>query len=95
MRFRRVQPHKNVAAVLLQHDNAQPHTNMRTQETITKSDGMLFTLHPYIKDVAPSGFYFFGAVKDAISGKRLGSDDMVFEEEIGCEYRIQTGTRSG
>ena len=43
---------------------------------------MFFTLHPYIKDVAPSGFYFYGAVKDAISRKRLRSDDMVFEEEM-------------
>jgi len=43
---------------------------------------MFFSLHPYIQDVAPSGFYFFGAVKDAINGKRLGSDEKVFEEEM-------------
>jgi hypothetical protein len=57
---------------------------------------MFFTLHPYIQGVALSGFYFFGAVKDAISGKRLGSDNKVFlKKRCGCEYRIQTGTRSG
>ena len=36
MRFGRVHPQKNCAAVLLQHDNARPHKNMRTQEAITK-----------------------------------------------------------
>jgi hypothetical protein len=43
---------------------------------------MLFTLHPYTQDVTPLGFYFFGAVKDAINGKRLGSDEKDFEEEM-------------
>jgi hypothetical protein len=55
---------------------------MRTQEAITKSDGMFFTLHTYIQDVAPSGFYFFGALKDAISEKRIGSDEKAFEGEM-------------
>jgi hypothetical protein len=41
---------------------------------------MFFTFHPYIQDAAPSGFYFFGAVKDAITGKRLGKDEKDFEE---------------
>jgi len=43
---------------------------------------VFFTLHPYIQDVVPSGFYFFGAVKDAIIGKILGGDEKVFEEEM-------------
>jgi hypothetical protein len=29
-------PHKHVAEVLLQHDNARQHTSLKTQETITQ-----------------------------------------------------------
>jgi hypothetical protein len=39
---------------------------------------MFFTFHPYIQDVAPSGFFFFGAVKDAITEKRLGKEEKGF-----------------
>ena len=76
----------NLTRMLLQssfitttHDHTQKWEHRKQSQ---KSDGMFFILHPYIQDVAPSGFYFFAAVKDAISGKRLGSDDKVYEEEM-------------
>jgi len=34
--FRRVQPHKNPTEIVLQHDNARPHTSLKTLEAITK-----------------------------------------------------------
>jgi histone-lysine N-methyltransferase SETMAR len=80
-RLRRVQPHKNVAEILLQHNNARPHTSLKTQVAITKLGWTVLPHPPYIPDLAPSGFHLFGALKDAIRRKRFGSDDKVIEEE--------------
>jgi histone-lysine N-methyltransferase SETMAR len=79
--LRRVQPHKNVFEILLQHNNAQPHTSLKTQEAITKLGWTVLPHAPYIPDLAPSDFHLFEALKDAIRGKRFGSDDKVTEEE--------------
>jgi hypothetical protein len=38
------------------------------------------TTHDHSPDLAPSDFHLFGALKDAIRGKRFGSDDKVIEE---------------
>ena len=35
-RYRRVRPNRNPGGMLIQHDNARPHTSLRTQEAITK-----------------------------------------------------------
>jgi hypothetical protein len=35
---------------------------------------------PYSPDLAPSDFHIFGALKDAIHGKRFGGNDEVIEE---------------
>jgi hypothetical protein len=35
-RYRRVRPNRNPRDMLIQHDNARPHTNLRTQESIAK-----------------------------------------------------------
>jgi hypothetical protein len=34
--LRRVRPHKQMADILLQHDNASPHVSLRTMEAINK-----------------------------------------------------------
>jgi histone-lysine N-methyltransferase SETMAR len=79
-RLRRVRPHKNVAEILLQHDNARSHTSVKTQEAITKLGWTVLPHQPYRPDIAPSDFHLFGALKDAISGKRFGSDYEVTEK---------------
>jgi histone-lysine N-methyltransferase SETMAR len=78
-RLRSVRPHKNVAEILLQYNNARPHTNLKTQEAITKLGWTVLPHPPYSPDLA-SDFHLFGALKDAIHGKRSGSDDEVIEE---------------
>ena len=35
-RYRRVRPNRNPGDMLIQHDNACPHTRLRTQETTAK-----------------------------------------------------------
>jgi transposase len=73
-RLRRVRPHKNVAEILLQHDNARPHPSLKTREAITKLGWTVLTHPPYSPD-----FHLFGALKVAIRGKRFGSDDEFIE----------------
>jgi hypothetical protein len=66
--FRRVGPGKNPAEMFLQHDNARPHTSVRTREHITKM-GWTVLPHPsYSPDLAPSDFHLFGSLKDALRG---------------------------
>jgi hypothetical protein len=78
--LRRVRPHKNVAEILLQHDNERPHTSLKTQEAVTEL-GITVLPHPlYSPDLAPSDLHLFGTLKDAIRRKRFGSDDKAIEE---------------
>jgi hypothetical protein len=44
-RFRGVCPHKNVAEILLQHDNARPHTNLKHRNQSQNSDRLFVPAH--------------------------------------------------
>ena len=44
-RYRRVRPNRNPGDMLIQHDNARPHTSLRTQEIIAKF-GWSVLFHP-------------------------------------------------
>lgn len=79
--FWRVRTHSNVAEILLQHDNARPHRNVKTQETIPEFGKNCSSLQPRSLDLAPSHFLLFGAFKGAICGKRFRNEDEVIEEE--------------
>jgi histone-lysine N-methyltransferase SETMAR len=54
---------KNMAEMLLQHDNARPHTSLKTQEAITKFCWAVLPHPPYSPDLAPSDFCLFGDLK--------------------------------
>ena len=63
--------------VLLQHDNAQPHTAHSTVATI-KDLSFECLPHPlYSPDLTPSDFHMFGPVKEATGGKSSRSDKEV------------------
>jgi len=64
--FKRIQPHKNSTQILLQHDNARPHTSLKTSEVIIKCGWILLPHLPYSLDLACSYFHLFGALKHAI-----------------------------
>jgi histone-lysine N-methyltransferase SETMAR len=53
---------------------------LKTREAITILGCTVLPHPPYSPDLAPSDFYLFGALKDAICGKRFGSDDEVAED---------------
>jgi histone-lysine N-methyltransferase SETMAR len=63
--------------VLLQYDNARPHTARSTVATI---QDLSFECHPhpsYSPDLTPSDFHVFGPLKEALGGKTLRSDEDV------------------
>jgi hypothetical protein len=62
--------------VLLFHDNARPHTNLRTREAIAKNwDGLFFPSPADRPDLSPSDYHPFGPVKDALSGRHFADDN--------------------
>jgi len=76
-RYRPVRPNRNPGGMLIQHDNARPHTSLRTQEAITKFGWTVLPLPPYSPDLAPSVFHLFWPLKDALSGTRFEYDESV------------------
>jgi len=59
-RYWRVRLNRNPGAMLIQHDNARPHTSIQTQEAIAKFGRNVLPHLPYSPDLAPSDFHLFG-----------------------------------
>jgi len=76
-RYRRVRPKRNPGDMLIQHDNAHPHTRLRTQKAITKYCWTVLHHPPYSPDLAPSDFHLFGPLKDTLRGTRFEDDESV------------------
>jgi histone-lysine N-methyltransferase SETMAR len=67
------------SGVLLQNDNARPHTARVTAKKIT--DLCLDCIpHPaYSSDLAPNDYHVFGPLKEALGGKKFSTDDEIKE----------------
>jgi len=63
--------------VLLQHDNARPHTARSTVATIQDLPLECLPHPPYSPDLAPSDFHVFGPLKEAMGSKSFRSDEEV------------------
>jgi histone-lysine N-methyltransferase SETMAR len=63
--------------VLLQHNNARPHTARSTVATIQDLSFECLPHPPYSPDLAPSDFHVFGLLKQAMGGKSFRSDKEV------------------
>jgi len=63
--------------VLLQHDNARPHTARSAVATIQDLSFDCLPHSPYSPDLAPSDFHVFEPLKEAMGGKSLRSDEEV------------------
>jgi histone-lysine N-methyltransferase SETMAR len=63
--------------MLLQHDNARPHTSLKTREAITKFGWAELPHPPYSPDLARSDFHLFGALKNGVCGVKFKSDEDV------------------
>ena len=63
--------------VLFLHNNARPHTNIRTRVTIASFKGTTLLHPPYSLYLAPSGYHLFGLMKVDLSGKHFAGDEEV------------------
>ena len=75
-RISRVRPEKRTT-FLLQHDNARPHTSLKTAEHIANLRWTVLPYPPYSPDLAPSDFRLFGPMKDGLRGQHFPSNDAV------------------
>jgi histone-lysine N-methyltransferase SETMAR len=64
-------------SVLLQHDNARPHTACSTVGTIQHLSFECLLHPPYSPDLGPSDFHVFGPLKEAMGGNSFRSDEEV------------------
>jgi histone-lysine N-methyltransferase SETMAR len=69
--------------VLLQQDNARPHTAKKTLQKIEELDGIELLPHPaFSPDLEPSDYYLFRSMAQFLRGKRFQSvADMEFAVE--------------
>ena len=75
-RISRVRPEKKTT-FLLQHDNARPHTSLKTVEHIINVGWIVIPHPPYSLDLAPSDFHLFGPMKDGLCGQHFPSYNAV------------------
>ena len=75
-RIRRVQPALKLSKVLLQHDNARPHTSLKTHEVIN-SFGWTISHAPYLPDLALSDFHLLEPFKESLREQHFSSDEKV------------------
>jgi len=68
----------------------QPYTSFNTEKAITKLGRTVLPHSPYSPGLASSDFHLFEALKDALCGKKLGSDD-----EVTAEVKNWLSTKFG
>jgi hypothetical protein len=61
--------------IFLFHDNALPHTHLRTREAIAKLRWTVLPHSAQSPDLAPSSYHLFGAVKNALRGRHFADDN--------------------
>ena len=78
--LRRKRPGRLSKGVILQHDNATPHTAKRTQDWLKRYNWETLPHPPHSPDLAPSDFHLFGPLKRHLAGQRFEDDDDLIEE---------------
>ena len=84
--YRWLQPHRNARDVWIQHDNAHPHTSLRTQGAIAKFGWNVLSHPPFSHHLAPSDFLFFGPLNNTLHGTR-------FEDDKSLIHAVRTWLR--
>ena len=79
---RRKRPGLLRSGLVLQHDNATPHTAKRTKEWLERYRWEILPHPAHSPDLAPSDFYLFGPLKRHLGGKQFED-----EEELVSEVR--------
>lgn len=71
----------NRKRVILQQDNAKPHTSVRTQEKIKELELEVLPHPAYSPDLAPSDYYLFRSMAHFLRGRCFENEA---EVEVGC-----------
>ena len=87
-RLRRVRQDK-VKDVVIQHDNARPHTSRQTQCALQQLELPTIPHPPYSPDLAPSDFFLFPLLKKHLKGNHYKTDAEV-EVDVRSWCRSQT-----
>ena len=75
--IRRKRPGQLTNGVILQHDNAIPHTARVTQGWLEKYGWEILPHQPHSPDLAPSDYHLFGPLKRELAGKRFYDEELV------------------
>lgn len=59
------------------HDNAKPHTSLKTMEYVGKFGWTVLSHNSYSLDLAPSDFPLFWLMKDGVCGQHFPDDDVI------------------
>lgn len=68
---------KSTSPIILQHDNARPHTSRVTADALVRLKFQPIPHPPYSPDLAPCDFHFFPHLKRAIKGIHFTTDGEV------------------
>ena len=77
---RRKRPGRLTEGVILQHDNATPHTANITKDWLRKYGWEVLIHPPHSPDLAPSDYHLFGPLKRHLAGQRFHADEDLIEE---------------
>jgi hypothetical protein len=73
--IRKLRLGRNMKDVLLVHDNAQPHTSLRTREAMAKMGWTVAFHAARSPDLAPSDYHPFDSVNNAKLGRHFADDN--------------------
>lgn len=63
--------------VILQHDNAKPHTAKLTRDKLSALGWEILSHPPYSPDLAPSDYHLFHSMESALAGKHFTNEEDV------------------
>lgn len=67
----------NRKGVILQHDNARPHTARLTRDKIQKLGWEVLPHPPYSPDISPSDYYLFRSLQNYLNGKEFQNKEAI------------------
>jgi len=67
----------NRRGVVFHHDNAQPHTSLKTQKKLRVLDWEILPHPPYSPDLAPPDYHLFRSLEQYLRGENFESGEQI------------------